>query len=261
MRYYLFVVEGPHDIAIIEKNLKLLNVNTVIRQYKDLNSLWKKFIPDKFPFKEDNLDRITPIPSFLQNNEVSIAIKSAGGDEELFPTLIDMLEVLDMEDLDKIEAVMVVLDADAKVPKDKVENLINKATSSEDIKIKIDSKGTLAIQTRVKDIELQTYAFPNNDENGNLEDLLVEIAQYVYPDLLTDAQAYVSNVDTKYTKVKKSSGKNKAIIGCITNILKPGKANQVSISDNDWISSSTINECKNVEKLHLQIRDFISSSL
>lgn len=257
MRYYLFVVEGAHDIAIIEKNLKLLGVNTAIKRYEDLHSLWKKFIPDKFPFKEDNLDRITPIPSFFENSEVSIAIKSAGGDEELFPTLIEMLEVLDMEELDKIEAVMVVLDADTKGPRVKVENLINKSTSSEDIKIMMDNEGRMWIQTIVKNIELQTYAFPNNDGNGNLEDLLVEIAGYAYPDLLTDAVAYVSDVDEKYKKVKNSSGKNKAIIGCITNILKPGKANQVSISDNDWISNLTINECKNVEKLHLQIKSFL----
>lgn len=261
MRYYLFVVEGPHDIAIIEKNLKLLGVNTAIKQYKDLHSLWKKFIPDKFPFKEDNLDRITPIPSFLENSEVSIAIKSAGGDEELFPTLIEMLEVLDMEELDKIEAVMVVLDADTQVPRVKVESLINKATPSEDIKIRMDNEGRMSIQTIVKDIELQTYAFPNNDGNGNLENLLIEIAEHAYPDLLTDAVAYVSDVDEKYKKVKNSSGKNKALIGCITNILKPGKANQVSISDNDWISDLTINECKNVEKLHLQIKSFLSGNL
>ncbi|MCP4671558.1 MAG: hypothetical protein GY857_09650 [Desulfobacula sp.] len=52
-----------------------------------------------------------------------------------------------------------------------------------------------------------------------------------------DADALKSK-DRKY--FKKPSGKNKATIGCIGNILRPGKAIQVSIQDNDWISNETL---------------------
>lgn len=47
--------------------------------------------------------------------------------------------------------------------------------------------------------------------------------------------------------------KNKAIVGCITNVMKPGKANQVSIADNDWVSERTIEESEILRRLNQEI--------
>jgi hypothetical protein len=40
--------------------------------------------------------------------------------------------------------------------------------------------------------------------------------------------------------VRKPAGKSNALIGGVSNILKPGRTLQVSLQDNDWIDLRTI---------------------
>ena len=42
-------------------------------------------------------------------------------------------------------------------------------------------------------------------------------------------------------------------MGCITNVMKPGKANQVSIADNEWVSERTIEESEILRRLNQEI--------
>ena len=75
-----------------------------------------------------------------------------------------------------------------------------------------------------------------------MENLLIDTAKIVYPQLLDFAEEYVGKAATIQTTLMREQDKNKAIVGCITNVMKPGKANQVSIADNDWVSERTIEE-------------------
>ncbi len=43
----------------------------------------------------------------------------------------------------------------------------------------------------------------------------------------------------------------------MTNVLKPGKANQVSISDDKWVSEATITGSNDIKKLYDFINEFI----
>ena len=76
MKNYLIIVEGAHDIAVVEKLLKLNGINKRITSVEKLPKVWKRTIPSIFPFTDGKLDRITPIPSFVMNENVSVAIKT-----------------------------------------------------------------------------------------------------------------------------------------------------------------------------------------
>jgi hypothetical protein len=64
-------------------------------------------------------------------------------------------------------------------------------------------------------------------------------------------------------EIRKPAGKNKAIIGGVSNILKPGRTLQVSLQDNDWIDSQTINlaKIKLVRQFLCQILDITSDKI
>lgn len=252
MRHYYFLVEGAHDVAVIARLVKSLGFRE-IKNTKQLPDLWNALIPDRFPFEEDKLDRVTPVPSFYSSDEVSIAIKVANGYTKLAPILDLTLLGISIEDLMQISGIAVLFDADTKTAaerlteiqmefKNKCENFIldNGNIICKDIKIKADF-----------------YVFPNNHSNGTLETMLIQTAEKIYPDLLAPAVSYVDGVSQNYKDDWSISDRDKVFVGCIANVLKPGKANQVSINDNQWISERTISDCQSVVEFFNFIKTFI----
>lgn len=89
---------------------------------------------------------------------------------------------------------------------------------------------------------------PDNQTQGTLEDLLIECGEAAYPTLLPTARAHVQQAledatlsasDTE--DLKSRAGKNKAIVGTVASVLRPGKAVQVSIQDNKWLRGENLN--------------------
>lgn len=64
-----------------------------------------------------------------------------------------------------------------------------------------------------KEVEVYTYIFPDNDGSGNLENLLIDTAKIVYPQLLDFAEEYVGKAATIQTTLMREQDKNKAIVG------------------------------------------------
>jgi len=94
---------------------------------------------------------------------------------------------------------------------------------------------------------LGAFVLPDNVQAGTLEDLLLDVAPQVYPGLLTTARSHVAaalndaglrNDDLK--DLKKPAGENKAVIGAMASILRPGKAVQVSLQDNRWLKGAAL---------------------
>jgi len=90
------------------------------------------------------------------------------------------------------------------------------------------------------------FVLPDNSNDGTLENLLLHSAEKIYPNLLAMAKDYVNtakNTDLSEAElegINKPAGENKAIVGAMANILRPGKAVQVSIQDNDWLRGEAL---------------------
>lgn len=82
-------------------------------------------------------------------------------------------------------------------------------------------------------------------------------AQAAYPELLKLAENYVAAAAELQEILKKDQYAKKAKVGCIANTMKPGKANQVSIADDQWVSEETLKVCHMLRKLNEQIKNMI----
>lgn len=257
MKNYLIIVEGAHDIAVLEKLLKLNGVNKRIASAEELPEVWKRTIPSVFPFAEGRLDRITPIPSFVMNDEISVAIKNAGSDKEIMSVLQQMLDTMLYEEKDQLNAIMLLCDADKKTANEKRREMIDGHVKKDDFILE-ECNNKIILDLAVKTVPIYVYVFPNDEETGNLENLLLEAAEEVYPELLSLASDYIKKASEYQKILKKPQYEKKAKVGCIVNTMKPGKANQVSISDDEWISEKTLHACKMLKKLNMVLSEMIT---
>lgn len=254
MRNYLIIVEGAHDIAVLEKVLSLNGIKERIGKEEDLPEVWKHIIPTRYPFDENRLDRITPIPSFVKSNGVSVAIKNANSDTEIISTLHQMLHYMEISDVAQLDGVMLVCDADKKSASDKQKFLFGKWEDTDSLKLNVRD---MQLETLIKKIPLYVFIFPDGCNPGNLENLLIETARISYPELLELASDYIEKASQISKKLKREQDIKKATIGCIANTMKPGKANQVSISDDEWITELTLSECEMLKRLDDVIKDML----
>ena len=256
MKNYLIMVEGAHDIAVLEKVLAFHGVKKKVKNIIELPNVWKHTIPAKFPFKEGCLDRITPIPSFLYNENMTIAIKNANSDKDIMPVLQQIIDTMLLEEKDQIDKIMLICDADNKTAVQKKETLLSGYEEKNDFKIIRESE-KIYLDIGIKKIQVSLFAFPDDEKTGNLENLLLEAAQVAYPELLELAEKFVEEASEIQNKLKKDQNAKKAKVGCITNAMKPGKANQVSIADDDWVSEATLRECEMLKRLDEAVGKFI----
>jgi len=254
MRNYLIIVEGAHDIAVIERVLSLNGIKDRVGKEEDLPEIWKRIIPTRYPFDQNRLDRIAPIPSFVKSHDISVAIKNANSDKEIINTLQQILHYMEIKDIAELESVMLVCDADLETADAKRTKILDMWEDTGDL---ILNESKMEIETRIKKIPLYTFIFPDDCNSGNLENLLLETAKEAYPKLLEWALEYIDKAKTVTSTLKREQDIKKATIGCIANTMKPGKANQVSIADNEWITEETLKKCLMLEKLDVSIKKMI----
>ena len=248
-KYGYLVVEGPHDVEFAYRLLSPFGLNRV--RYKTLHKdkpkeevLDEKFhclIPN-YPGEEGDIQVRPPIPLFLQNQTHSIAIHSAMGDDRL----VELIEETNWKfKINSMIGIGILLDSDKAVPaqkryadvKTKLANVL-----SQQLFILPDDAGTI----KKGFPNLGAFVLPDNQTAGTLEDLLIESAEQIYPCLLKIAKNYVSdakhNAGLRNSDLKelKNAGEKKAIVGAMANIMRPGKALQVSIQDNDWLKGKAL---------------------
>lgn len=248
VRYCYIVAEGPQDIEFLIRLFKLYGLHRVTR-LSALDSFWEPLVPKTFPVDDDLMKRV-PVPTFLENSELSIALHSAIGITRLANTVEESLALIEASE---IFGVGFVLDADSnETPVDRFTELINKITP---IGLPLPSELGKVTNSSPR---CGIFIMPNNLVAGTLEDILLECAKLNYPDLLELALNYVSSIDTSQLskddlrELNKPSGKNKAVISSISSILRPGRTLQVSIQDNRWLNEHTLSlESVNIVKIFL----------
>ena len=240
MPFAYLVVEGPHDIEFVARLLRPFGFHRVGRM-QDLNAYWKILVPTSFPHNDDLLKRV-PVPTFFHSATHEVALHSAVGISNIAKQVQDTL-VLKQNSLP--DAVGIILDADnAQTPAQRFAALVTD----------LGNRGALNPAGAPANAGAVTagnprwgfYVLPDNAAQGTLEDVLLECAGLAYPDLLHHANAFVGGFDpaqcqgTDLNDFNLPAGPNKARVDCVSSILKPGKAIQVSIQDNRWLEGPTL---------------------
>lgn len=230
MQYAYFIVEGHHDIAAIGRVLKYYHFKK-IRLMSELDEYWKRTVPNKYPHNDNLLERM-PVPEFFKSNDISLAIISANNKDQIPGRFRATKSNIDA---DKLVAVGLFCDADLDFAKECCSNLSSCIVDPWFEVLEIPG------QVYGECPRIGVYVFPDNNTRGTLEDVLLRGAEVAYPTLLSYAREYVEKVEHCYKSLWRGADGQKVIVGCVGNILSPGKSNQVIIQDNDWISEKTLN--------------------
>lgn len=243
MNYCYVITEGIHDREFLARLFKESLGLSRITKHSFVSKFWDKLIPKTFPIDDDLLKR-PPVPLFIQNDQYSIALHNVGGISEIVNTLEESLMFIDQSTLHSIG---LILDADkTETPSQRFQDLTQELSS----KKQLDWIDFLSLKlgqvSKMGNPRFGVFILPDNQNQGTLESILMKCAETKYPDLLKSATKYIEEVDqTKLTTkdlkdFKKPSGKNKAIISTISSVLRPGKAIQNSIQDNQWINKESL---------------------
>lgn len=232
MRRAYFVVEGPHDLEVVGRILKLHGAKRV-RQFEELDEFWHRLVPRQFPHEGDLLRRM-PVPAFFASSDLSVAVQVAGSVDEIPPVAIATWSNLD----ETPEGFGVLLDADDK----NVQKRWSEVVKGLPVKDVGDGPGAVGVGVPRAGV----FVFPDNKSSGTLEKLLLECAAVAYPSLLNAAREWIDPISPDDQAIfadsaerkdfSKPAGKNKAIASAIASVLRPGKSIQVSIQDNRWLT-------------------------
>lgn len=235
-KYGYLIVEGPHDVEFAYRMLSPFGLER-IRWEKDLDTFFSPLIPRQYP-PDGDLQKRMPVPLFLQSDTHALAIHSAGGDTRLVQTVEENAALLD---LNAVTGIGFLLDSDKKTPA--ATRYTNLKQGLAEKRFMLNDQPGLITHSQPK---LGAFVLPDNKTAGTLENLLLDSAEQVYPGLLDSARNHVSmarkaGLDSDdLSQLDRPAGENKAIIGAMASVLRPGKAVQMSIQDNRWLRGSAL---------------------
>ena len=249
--YVIIVGEGPHDAAAVEKILTLWGFHEE-RDIKQVPSLFSPMIPRNYPVKDGYLGRFVPHPSFFRKGDGYVVTYNAGGMANIGSGLFKLLGGGQIGLLSNLRSLAVLADMDRETAEKRTKQIQaqmdKKFSSTGRVQIRLSAPTqqgeVIIILDADKTDENRTvpaflYLFPDNTQQGTLEKVLLAGAENSYPDLLTGARNYLDQVNReKYPLPNFNAAK--VAVGVIANVLKPGKANQVSIADDDWFTVDTL---------------------
>ncbi|QDV11816.1 hypothetical protein CA51_16920 [Rosistilla oblonga] len=235
--YGYLVVEGPHDIEFAYRLLAPYGLERV-RLEAELDPFFQPLVPTTFPHNGDLQARV-PVPLFMQSNSHAIALHSALGDTRLAQTIEESAFSIDYSQL---AGIGIILDTDKEVAVTTRYAGLKEEFARNSFNLPAIPGTISADEQRVG-----VFVLPDNQSEGNLEDLLLQCAESTFPKLLESARKHVdfarddtSFVDKKREDLSKSAKYNKAVVGSIANTLRPGRAVQASIQDNVWLRGNNL---------------------
>lgn len=235
MHYGYLVVEGPHDQELVYRLVSPFGLQR-LTLLQNLDAALHVLVPRSYPPNGDLLKRM-PVPLFMQSATHAIAVHSAVGDTRLVEMVEENARILAPTVL---EGIGILLDSDKAIPA--TQRYVDIRSCMATKQFSLDPQAGVIISGPPR---LGAFVLPDNVHAGTLEDLLLDVAPKLYPGLLTTARSHVAAAlqDPRLTKedlkdIKKPAGENKAVIGAMATILRPGKAVQVSLQDNRWLKDA-----------------------
>jgi hypothetical protein len=249
----LLIVEGAHDAAFFGSLLKkkcFENITTISRiKERDPSGAWSSLIPTKYPFKEDLLDRISPVPDyyFHSNGRICCVVKS-DGIEKIKEKLISSVRSIG---LDAISGIGLVVDADKDSAGKRFIQYCDELASI-NTEMKEDENFPLPLPQHIGQVfagppKIGIHVFPNNAAPGALETVLLECARTNAPDLHDCADNAVKKIikanpkGRDFKKLRKPMGSEKATAGIIANLLYPGASLASSLKSDVWLRGDALN--------------------
>ena len=235
-RHAILGVEGQHDQAFIAKLLRRMGLANYDGVHTGLDPFWQPFVPP-YPTGGKLYVR-TAMPSIVFNADISVAIYAGEGTNlrEKFPATFVSNPIYKTD----VAGFGIIADSDnspcARVAAEYA------AIYRQHFPQFPDAPGHIDLSP----IRTGIFVLPDNVNQGTLEDVLLDCANVVYPNLRTQAQGYLASIDRTVlsgpdlAEIRKPAGENKAWASCISSVLKPGKTIQTSIQDNRWLEPTTL---------------------
>ncbi|MBW4444256.1 MAG: hypothetical protein KME10_24125 [Plectolyngbya sp. WJT66-NPBG17] len=249
-RYALIGVEGNHDQAFLCRILhKLLGFNKFDNTTSDLDIFWRKFVPI-YPPKSGRLYMRLDMPTILYTSGISVAIYVGEG-SKLITNLSAKLSDIDHSAL---LAFGIVADADKHTPS-KVAEMYH-AGFKEFFPNFPDKPGVLTKNSP----RLGLHVLPDNSSQGVLDTLLCNCGKSAYPEFMQRAELYINQFSEEEIRRIgwKPFDREKAIVATVASVLKPGKTNTVSITDNNWVCSETVVAIPELSSILLFLKELLA---
>jgi hypothetical protein len=243
------MVEGAHDIAVVEKILEVRHGFQLLRKRSDLDRVipksdWLRLIDgnlekaDQQSANDDDIVARRHVPYFLKDaHDRVIIVDPANGEGGIK----ERLHITTMNtSMAGIRGWGVVIDADTDPAADKLARL---RRGVDGLPMLPGVPGILPGPPRVG-----VHILPDNHQAGTLEKPLLAAAAISYPKTTGRARQFVDAVKQdpdawpgrEGAGVRDEAGSDKATIAAVTAILKPGKTTQASIADHAWVTPDTI---------------------
>ena len=263
MKYSFIATEGIQDVAFISKILKELGfvreryiriLGNPLREDADVkpdqqilvDEFWLKLLPKPGSVgMYGDFTRGVQLPWFWNNEkmDIAVAVQGLGGLPRFFDCLRDNFNCISPTELFSIG---IILDADSnKTPTETFNEFIL------DIKKKVPSVSNVPDTLGViagNNPKVGLFIFPNNVDMGTVEDLLLDCAAEVYPNVKKHIENFIDNesewfrdLEGKENKeLQKPAGKQKLAVAGISSVMKPGRAVQNTIEDFRWLCNDTM---------------------
>ena len=238
------VVEGAHDASFLGQLLKRRGFSAV-RKLADIPDDWRSLFPRMFPVDGENLERVMRFPEVHTLDDLAVGIMTAGSDSRVISTL---RVVIDAIGTGSLAGIGLFVDTDshgvaqrfAQIQK-QLNALNAAATQANEPGYPIavpSSPGTI----EVADLPVGVFLFPDNQANGALENVLIACAQENHSEIAAASLALVSQLDhgcpqgqKDLKSLRAGMGMQKAAVGAIANVLKPGASVAASLAQTSWL--------------------------
>ncbi len=252
MENHIFIVEGNQDIALLHRILTECLLLKEIKNIKKLNETLQLLVKKSFPFDKNSLNIFNEIPMFFEKNEKQICIINANGETNLLYELDTFFHKIHVEDIEKISSFTIFADGDLKNKQEKILELKN-YIEPRDKKRKLTFisensfiDDTLAFNVDGVNVKSNIFIFPNNKDSGRIENILLENIKDTYKNLHDETITHFENIKGVCNIIwsDENSYRDKALIGCIGNIIIPSASNVTLISNKDfeWINRENMTD-------------------